>query len=123
LWPYIAYSLWKLFETQPQRKGKISFGELRKIFFDILFREQKIVGIEKPADLYVGLLYLEILEVIRISGKTKELDERKIRIEDEKKLSEIIEKVEELPRVTGIESFEEYKQRINKGIENLSRLT
>ena len=123
MWAYTAYTLQKLFEMQPQRKRKMEFRELRKIFLEILPHESGIIPIDKPADLYVELLELEIMGVIEISGITKELDERTIKITDEEKLIEIAKKVEELPSATGMRSFRKYMQIIDKGVERLSRPT
>jgi len=101
----------------------MEFRELRKIFLEILPHESGIIPIDKPADLYVELLELEIMGVIEISGITKELDERTIKITDEEKLIEIAKKVEELPSATGMRSFRKYMQIIDKGVERLSRPT
>jgi hypothetical protein len=120
LWTLTGYTLWKLLQAQQLRK-EVGFGELKRIFFDVLFRGQKVIWVDGPADLFADLLYLEVLGAVEISGKTKELDKRKIKIRDEKKLSEIAEVVKKSPQATGIELLGEYTRRVDEGIKSLTQ--
>jgi hypothetical protein len=119
LWTLTGYTLWKLLQAQQLGK-EVGFGELKRIFFDVLFRGQKVTWVDGPADLYVDLLQLKAVGAIEILGVTKELDERIIKIKDGKKLSEIAEVVKKSPQATGIELLGEYTRRIDEGIKSLT---
>jgi len=118
LWTYTAYTLWKFFETQPQLKGEIEFRKLKEIFFDILFKESKVVWLDGPGDLLADLLFLKRIGVIDL--EEDEAERIKIRLKDKGKLNGIAQIVKNSPRIIKVELNGEYTKRIDEGIESLA---
>jgi hypothetical protein len=116
MWTYTAYILEKFCERKKDDCEEIEFKELNNFIFQILWRKNNLVFHDGINDLLDDLEYLKKINVITFE-ENKDPDKIILKINDRNILLKISKIVDESAKLTGINLFNEYKERIDRAVK------
>ncbi|NVM55953.1 MAG: hypothetical protein HWN66_19805 [Candidatus Helarchaeota archaeon] len=119
MWTYTSYILSKVCEKDASKCEEFKFTDLSEFIFNILYRKHRVIFHDGEKDLYNDLYYLKELDILDFNDDNDDDYEKIIlKIKNIDKLNGIASIVKASPRVTKIELFKDYIEKIDKAVEN-----